>query len=279
MRTFFVATPFALAWALALTTAAPSRATAADLSACGPFDFSAGINCELKFSGGCETACTPLNVAATCDATCEGSCTAKLDVGCSVDCNVGCEGECKVDPGKFDCTASCNADCSGSCDTKCASSGNKTQCKSTCSSTCSGQCSAKCEVVPPSATCKAKCTASCDGSCTAEANIDCRVDCEGGCQVDVSGGCKTQCAKPEGALFCNGQYVDSDDLGACIAALATIEVTVSGSAECDNGVCTAEGEVSCAASPLATTGKGSMLALGSVVAGLAVAVGRRRRRL
>ncbi len=278
MRTFIVATPFALAWAIALTTAVPNNATAADLSACGPFDFSSGIDCELKFSGGCEVACTPVNVAATCDAKCEGTCNAKLDVGCNVDCTGGCEAQCTVDPGKFDCTASCNADCGLSCDAKCASSGNKTQCKSTCSSTCSGSCSAKCEVAPPSANCKAKCSASCEGSCTAEANIDCRIDCEGGCQVEVSGGCKAQCAKPEGALFCNGQYVDSSDIGACIAALATIEVTVAGSAECKDGTCTAEGEISCAASPLAPSGRGTPLVVGGIVAGLAFAKGRRRRR-
>ncbi|MBM4359435.1 MAG: hypothetical protein FJ096_15130, partial [Deltaproteobacteria bacterium] len=88
--------------------------------------------------------------------------------------------------------------------------------------------------------------------------------------------CKAQCSKPEGALFCNGQYVDSDDLGACIEALAAIEIEVSGSAQCSGNTCSAEGSVSCAASPL-VPGSGSAAALvGVALAGMAVA-GRRRR--
>jgi MYXO-CTERM domain-containing protein len=66
----------------------------------------------------------------------------------------------------------------------------------------------------------------------------------------VKGGCEIDCQGKEGALFCDGQYVDhGDNLQMCIDALkARLNVNVmassSGNANCDGGVCTAEGAAS-----------------------------------
>jgi len=106
------------------------------------------------------------------------------------------------------------------------------------------------------AQCEAQCEASCEGSCEAQANIDCQVDCQAGgyvdCKADLQGGCEAQCERPEGALFCDGQYVDhGNNLEECVAALkAQLDVEVEGYAEgsCMPGSCAGEagGSISCA---------------------------------
>ena len=137
-------------------------------------------------------------------------------------------------------------------------------------------------VTPAEANCQAKCDASCSGSCKAEANADCQIDCQASgfadCQVELEGGCKGHCSEPEGALFCDGNYVDAgNNLQECIAALQAlfnIEVYADGSAMCSGNTCMAEGEVGCSCT---SNGAGDLplavLGLGFV----AVAVRRRRR--
>src|SRR5438105_1420269 len=71
-------------------------------------------------------------------------------------------------------------------------------------------------------TCQAKCEASCSGSCTAKANVDCDVSCQAtgyaNCEAMLTGGCQAQCTTPQGALFCDGQYVDTgNNLQQCIS--------------------------------------------------------------
>ncbi len=99
----------------------------------------------------------------------------------------------------------------------------------------------------------------------------------------------TECSQPQGALYCNGQYVDhGGNLQSCIdairAAVPTITINTSasatGSSSCDNGTCQASGQAdasaSCAFSPRSA---GSANALGAfgVLIGLGAFVSRRRR--
>lgn len=55
--------------------------------------------------------------------------------------------------------------------------------------------------------------------------------------------------KPEGALFCDGQYVDAgDNLQECVAALKAlldIHVYAEGDAHCEGNTCYAEGRAGC----------------------------------
>ena len=236
----------------------------AGLEACGNINLSGSANCEFKTSGGCEAACTPVNFELACagqgSVDCRSECNLDASVDCSGSCQGSCEAQCEVDPGAFDCSASCQTDCSGSCgascSAKCEADGNSAecmgQCEASCEASCSTECDAECEVVPPSADCTAQCGGCCGGSCNASANFDCQVDCQAdlkvACEAEMQGGCDVACSKPEGALFCDGQFVNSQDVNECVAALAAaLNIEVTGSASCDNGSCEAEGSISCGA--------------------------------
>jgi MYXO-CTERM domain-containing protein len=105
------------------------------------------------------------------------------------------------------------------------------------------------------------------------------------CKNDFVKTCTTQCGQPEGALFCDGSYVDvGGDLTACVDALNTvlnakITVTASGSSSCEGNNCTGNGTVkaSCAASPSPASG-GAIGALGAMLAMAVVGARRRAKR-
>jgi MYXO-CTERM domain-containing protein len=187
----------------------------------------------------------------------------------------------------FDCAARCEAGCSGECSGKCSAAANKAECMGSCEGTCSAKCEGGCDIVPPEASCDGKCEASCDSQCEVEADLDCQVKCQADaradCVLDVQGGCEADCQTMEGALFCDGQYIDhGDNLSECVAAIeavinANVEGYAEGSSSCENGSCKAEGSagVSCAATPgTSHKGAGAALLLGAA----AVFVGRRRRK-
>jgi MYXO-CTERM domain-containing protein len=279
---------FALA---GLGVAAPASA---DLGACDDILIEARAECKVvPPSLECEKQCTPLSIKAVCSARlaamCDASCDELPSVDCSAQCVAGCTGDCTVDPGKFDCRAACEADCSGSCEAGCRSSDDRTQCSAECMGSCSVSCQKSCDVRLPSASCDAKCMASCEGSCRVETNLDCQVDCQAdgyaSCEAEVKGGCEIDCKGDEGALFCDGQYIDhGDNLQMCVDALkARLDVRVtaesSGSSGCDGGTCTAEGRAKvssdCSVARAGGTG-GSSLAWMSLAA--LAAIGWRRRR-
>jgi hypothetical protein len=83
-------------------------------------------------------------------------------------------------------------------------------------------------VVPASADCSAQCNACCSGSCDVEANFDCSFD----CTAEMQGGCEVDCRQPEGALFCDGQYIAVQDLPACMEyLLSNLDVEFEAEAE------------------------------------------------
>jgi len=237
------------------------------LAACGNIDVEASAQCRVEVEGGCLARCEPVQVRAACAADlyvrCEtDGCDVELPE-CQASCDIqGCAARCNVNPGNFSCSAECEGSCEGSCDAECnATAGDgeaRARCQASCRATCQGKCDASCRGTPPSAQCEARCQASCQGSCRGRANIRCQADCQARgyatCEAELSGGCRVQCQKPEGALFCNGNYVDAgNNLNDCIDALRAkfainVDVSARGSAQCSNGVCTAEGEAeaSCA---------------------------------
>ena len=103
------------------------------------------------------------------------------------------------------------------------------------------------------------------------------------CKVDVQGGCKVDCEAHEGALFCQGQYVDhGDNLQECVDARrayldAHVEWEAEGSSSCANGSCMAEGKASasCSASP-ASMGA-APVGSAALLFGLSTLLRRRRR--
>jgi MYXO-CTERM domain-containing protein len=276
----------ALALVTPLFTASEAQA-AASLESCGNIHVEAEAECKVEVEGGCTARCEPVNFTAACaaelKASCDGDCNVEASAECSGSCNADCMAECEVTPAEFNCTASCQADCSADCSGRCAADSDSAKCEASCKATCSGDCDASCNVTPPEANCEAKCSASCEGSCKAEANVDCQIDCQADgyvdCEAELTGGCETQCSKPEGALFCDGQYVDAgNNLEECFAALKAIfdiDVDASGSASCEGNTCMAEGEVSCNCT---ADGAGDLELAGKMGLGLLVFGATRRRR-
>ncbi len=292
MRNFFAPVVAAALSTAFLGFAAPARAGVVE--SCGLIEINADTKCEMRVDGGCMTSCTPISFTAQCSAQlyvdCNGGCNAMVTATCSASCDTACQAQCKVDPAKFDCAASCKASCSGNCDARCAGSADTNRCRSQCQSTCDGECNASCKVTPPSADCNAKCEASCTGSCDADANMQCQFDCQNKsfamCESDLQGGCETACTRPDGALFCDGQYVEvGDKLDACVAALEDafqIKVTgyAYGDAQCSNGSCTAEAGAGCSCAQVAVGGahESTTTALGllGAFAAFGLAVSRRK---
>lgn len=262
----------------------------AGLESCGNIQVSADAQCKVETMGGCTAQCTPISFQGACSASletsCNGTCNATVDVACQGSCKTDCTAtKCTADPGSFDCAASCKGTCEADCTGKCSASANQAECEGSCKSCCGGHCDAQCTGTPPSASCDAKCDSSCQGSCTGKANLDCQISCQSkgyaSCEGNLMGGCTAQCTQPSGALFCDGQYVDTgNNLQNCIAALNAIlkiKVTASGESSCDGGTCEASGKASasCAASPGEAPLSGGFLFAGL---GLAAIAARRSKR-
>ncbi len=259
----------------------------AGIGACGDIHVEANARCEVQGGIECQAQCTPIAFEAQCAAEleveCSGTCNASAEVECSGSCSADCMANCEVDPGQFDCRGECVLDCTGSCEGSCQADGGGGECIASCEATCEGSCSARCDVVAPSVDCAGKCEASCSGRCEAEANIDCQVDCQADgyvdCKASLEGGCKGECDVEQGALFCDGQYVDhGNNLEECVESLrAVLNIQVEGYAECSGNSCSAGGSISCAVDPAKGEG-GRTLALMGAFGLMVVGFATRNRR-
>lgn len=266
------------------------------IAACGNIDVSASATCVAEVEGGCTAKCTPVSFQAACAAKvdfsgCEGSCNVDVEASCTGSCQGSCEAECTAKPAEFtcegQCKGSCTADCSGQCAGEAAGSEARANCEGSCQAGCKGRCEGSCKATPPSADCKAKCEGSCSGSCKAKANASCDIQCTGSavakCTADLKGGCTARCSQPQGALYCDGQYMDQDgNAETCINALKAqlnVKYSASGNAECSGGECKAEGEAAASCGTIAgSRAVGGEFALGAGLLGLAFGVSRIRRR-
>ncbi len=280
-------------FALLAFTSTASAAECPDksgIAACGCIDVSAEGQCKVEVEGGCTAKCTPFSFEAACEAKfdaskCSGQCTGTAEASCTGSCQSDCEAKCNVKPAEFDCQGSCKASCEGDCDAQCAAKSSdgqaQSECKASCKGSCTSSCSGSCTGQKPEADCKAKCEGSCKGSCTAKVNVDCNVDCSkaatGQCFASAKGGCEAACSKPEGALFCDGKYVDSgnnlqDCVGALNAFLKThVDASATGSASCSGGSCKAEGEAGASCGTIEPRGRKDVVGLGAM--GLLLGVG------
>jgi hypothetical protein len=239
--------------AVLFTTWQAAAQSETGLAACGNIDVRAEAECEVLIEGGCTVQCEPARFELACQGECTGDCSVSVTAECSAACTADCRAVCEVEPGEFDCRGECGARCSGNCAASCETN-DDSNCRAACEGQCDVRCDASCEVTPPQAQCEAKCEASCEGSCRADANANCYVSCEGSCVAELEGGCEAQCQKPEGALFCDGQYVDTgNNLDECVTALRRaldieVEGYAQGSGSCMAGECTAQGEAGCTCS-------------------------------
>jgi MYXO-CTERM domain-containing protein len=238
---------------------AAASAFAGSRADCGNVELLAVGECHFEFDGGCKTQCEPLRFVAACD----GQCDATLDASCTGSCQADCKAACEPDPGQFSCAASCKADCSTQVAMEC---GDDQECWAYCETLCASNCDAQCDVVAPQAECEAQCEACCGGSCETSAEFECTYSCSG----ELVGGCETQCEAPEGALFCDGQYVAVTNLPGCLEYLAeNFQVSVSVEAQ-------ASAELrGCAASPGAPDR--NAIAGFAALGALAIFAARRRR--
>lgn len=271
-----------------------AQEASAGIGACGDIQVEANAQCSVEIEGGCTARCEPINFNAACAGElaieCGGECNASADIQCTGTCEGNCQAKCEIDPPKFDCRADCEANASADCSASCnaGTDEERNECQASCKASASISCEGKCDIDPnASANCEAQCQASCSGSCEAKANAQCNVSCQSegfvSCKARLEGGCQAECSKPEGALFCDGQYVDhGGNLQECINALkAELNITVKGSAsaECSGNSCSAEasGSASCA---MRQSDPGGNAGLGVLaLAGLAGLVAARRRRV
>jgi len=289
-NSFALGTLVASLFALPLLMSAPAHA---GIAACGNIDVEAHGMCEVKVDG-CDVACTPVTVEAACaaqlQASCTGSCPKVPSVSCTGSCQADCETECDVTPAQFDCSASCKADATAHCDAQCASNAKQSECQASCKATFAADCDASCTGTPGTASCTAKCQGSCKGSCTAQTELQCQVDCQAQgyaqCKTKVKGGCDIDCADPQGALFCEGEYIDhngtvNECINALKAALPTITVDASaqGESSCSGNSCMASGSAQASAncSYAPSTGRTNTAGALAIMAALGAAFMRRRK--
>jgi MYXO-CTERM domain-containing protein len=207
--------------------------------------------CQFETAGGCTTQCTPVNFTATCSAMCTDSPVTT----CTDTCETKCTTACTTTPATFSCQDYCSTDCEAGCMSNCSGG----DCGTECSANCDAQCTQQCQEHPGSTDCSTECQDCCNGSCTVQANIMCDV----GCVDMLNGGCNTQCSQPTGGLFCDGQFID---IGAVTDCNFSITVTSTGSLS-----------TNCSAAPGSDSPFGVPAGL-AAVAGLGLAVARRRRR-
>jgi len=260
-----------IATVLATLPLALAAQTAQAADPCGKFDFSEGsFTCKIEVEGGCTAQCTPLSFKAGCT----GGCTATATTTCVGNCGTQCLAECN--PELLDCFAGCHAECDEPLKQECMAKHPQDDCVELAVAQCDMHCETSCEV-PPS-DCQEHCKSCCTGGCTTQANYDC----DYACFAELQGGCDVQCQEPDGALFCNGQYVYATDIETCITHLATqgIEVDVSarGKVECTLAGCAGDGTSTACTTSNAGLGAAGAGGLGAILTGIAFAFAAKRRR-
>jgi hypothetical protein len=205
-------------------------AHAGALDACGDIFVDAGANCEVLVEGGCVAQCEGDSLTSVCAAegalSCGGECNLDADVECTGSCQTSCETECQVEPATFDCRGACDANCSADCSARCSADPNEAECVGSCKSTCAAECDASCTLDPGEADCTAQCMGSCNGQCRADVNMNCQIGCQGNlyveCKSDFELTCQAQCETPEGAIFCEGQFIETANIDDCVDALRNL---------------------------------------------------------
>lgn len=292
---FIGAVALAIAAPVALTSQAQAESSEADqdtaeyqaqgqsqgklsdaIAACGNIQVRSTAKCNVVVDPpACELQCKPISFEAACAAElsigCNGQCNAQVTMDCQDKCASVCVPQCELNPGNFSCSAQCTAGCNVDCKAKCEAEAQvrpgdarfKSRCESSCGASCKATCSGGCQGELPNVTCKERCGQVCVPECKAKANIGCQIDCQASgfakCEARLDGGCKAECKSGKGALFCDGQFINTseikDGLNNCVKALngiLTAKIDYNASAECDGkGNCSAEAEagISCDVAP------------------------------
>jgi hypothetical protein len=201
-------------------------------------------SCEVVERPECNQVCEPDAMLVSCMADASASCMIECEDADSVECEAGCAGACEAKCTKKivpeqpeECEIECGADCMGGCAASCDKSGDKTTCFAACNQQCSAHCSVSCEGgggPDEDYECKVECAQACTGTCKAEAARDCEIACQSDasakCKAELVERCKEKCDEG-GILTCDEQYIDIDDVDACLAELEQQGIDVRGSVQ------------------------------------------------
>jgi len=273
----------------------PSSAHAKQLDKCGGVYLSADSKCEFKPVQECMTSCATTSVEQACaqktSTMCSASCTTTDTTTCVKTHSDSCSKECDTITEKSShevCTTECVDSCTADAVKRKDFGGDRDKCHQNCAQNCNTSCE-KCSETDQKTDCTTKCMSVVENECTEEVNRDCLLSCQTdnytSCETDTVNTCTTTCHDKQGALFCDGQFIDADDLQACADQLAaefsfSIDITAHATVNGNGSVTTTNKDGSktttkCSFSP-PTQGHGGM-ALGALAA-LGLVVARRRRR-
>jgi len=205
---------------------ATNAALATGLEQCGEVVLrDTDIRCELRTEEHCSASCSYGSVQSSCVAeiyeACERECTAMPSEECQTQCQETCTTNCTapaVGEASTQCESLCVSDCEVTCTNPCG------KCDEACLHTCSDKCGEQCQSLQgdgQAPDCSTTCGTACTASCTAQANSQCQIDCQNRvfeeCEPTMVERCVAECEI--GAIFCNGQYLDSSDVEECAAEL------------------------------------------------------------
>ena len=273
----------------------PSTAHAKALDKCGGVFLSADSKCEFKPIQDCMTTCATTSVEQACavktETMCSSGCTTSDTTTCVMTHSDTCSKECDTITTKSShevCTTECTDNCTADAVKKKDFDGDMDKCHHNCAQDCDTSCE-KCSETDQDTDCMTKCMSVVENECTEEVNRDCVLSCQTdnytSCETETVNTCTTSCHDKGGALFCDGQFIDADDLQACADQLAAefsfnIDVTAHATVNGNGTVTTTNSNgtkttTKCSFSP-PTSGRSGM-ALGALAV-LGIAVARRRRR-
>lgn len=199
--------------------------------------------CEIVEEPECHDVCEPDAMLTSCIADATDECIEQCEDKQLAQCEAGCAGGCKAEcseflvPGEPDqCKFTCSAECMGSCGAWCQQSGDKTTCYAACNHQCSAHCTSSCD--GSGFGCEVGCTQACTGSCLAQSARDCEIPCQikstNECKAKLPDKCHKVCENG-GILACDEQFIDIDDVDACLAELEQQGVEVRGPVEALKG--------------------------------------------
>ena len=273
----------------------PSTARAMPLDKCGSVFLTAASSCEFKPVQECMTTCATTSVEQACSqktfTMCNGSCTTTDTTSCVKTHSDSCAKECdsiSTQSSHDVCTSECTNNCTNDAVSKKDFAGDMDKCHQGCTHDCDANCDS-CSTTDQSTDCMTKCMSVTTSECTEEVNRDCVLSCQTdnftSCETDTVDTCNTTCMDKGGAIFCDGQFLEADDLQACADQLAdefsfNIDVTAHVAVNGNGTVTTTNGNgtkttTKCSFSP-PTRGHDGM-ALGALAV-LGIVVARRRRR-
>jgi hypothetical protein len=273
----------------------PNTAHAAALDKCGGVFLTSASQCEFKPIQDCMTTCSTTSVEQSCAqqtyTTCSDMCTTTDTTACTQTHSTSCSMECdsiSTQSSHDVCVSECSNNCTSDAVSKGDFGGDHNSCSESCGHDCNTQCDS-CSTTDQSTDCTTKCMSIVQSECLEEVNRDCVLDCQTNnytsCQTDTVNTCNTTCQNKGGAIFCDGQFLDADNLQDCADQLATefsfnIDVNVSAAVN-GNGSITTTNSNGTKSTTKCSFGAAPRHANGMIFGALAVlgvAVARRRRR-